>query len=42
MSSLGGAVGGGCHRRDNVTLLPARVLRNVVAMEIARMVGECM
>ena len=39
MSSLGGAVDGGCHRRESVTLLPARVLRNVVAMEMARIVG---
>lgn len=39
MSSLGGAVGGGCHRRDRVTFEPARLLRKVVAIEIARIVG---
>lgn len=32
-------MGGGCHRKERVTLLPARVLRNVVAMEMARIVG---
>ena len=39
MSSLGGAEDGGCHRSDKVTLLPARVFRNVVAIDMARIVG---
>lgn len=39
MSSLGGAVDGGCQRKERVTFEPARVLRKVVAMDIARIVG---
>lgn len=39
MSSLGGAVGGGCQRRESVTLLPARLFLKVVAIVMARIVG---
>ena len=30
---------GGCHRNESVTLLPAWMLRNVVAIDMARIVG---
>ena len=39
MSSLGGAVVGGCQRSESVTLEPARELRIAVAMLTARIVG---
>ena len=39
MSPLGGALAGGCQRRESVALEPECVLRKVVAMEIARRVG---